>query len=61
MANISITYPESGLVVSVSIINQTTGIEDFSGIASEILTTKNYVFNFAEVANTNYTAVLTVP
>jgi len=60
MSKISLSYPESWLSVSVSVINHTTLVEDFSGIATEVLTTKNYIFSFTEVVWTDYTYIASV-
>ncbi len=60
MAKISLTYPESWLTVKISILNQKTGVEDFSGIANEIGRSKTYVFAFNEFADADYTYIATV-
>lgn len=36
MAQISFTYPATGLIISVSVTNKTTNIVDFIGNAIEI-------------------------
>lgn len=38
MASITISFPESGLLVDISVINRATGSLDFSGIMENIPT-----------------------
>ena len=59
MSKISIAYPESGLSPVISIINVTTEVQDFSGVMTEIATTKVYVYEFTEVASTDYVYTIT--
>lgn len=58
MSKISITYPESWLNPTISVVNTTTNIEDFSGVMSEVWTTKVYIYEFTEVVNTDYVYVI---
>lgn len=59
MSKISITYPESWLNPSISIINRTTEVEAFNWIMTEVWTTKVYIYEFTEIANTDYVYVIT--
>lgn len=59
MAKISIAYPETWLSPSISVVNTTTNIEDFSGVMTEVWTTKVYIYEFTEVVNTDYAYVIT--
>ena len=54
MSKISISYPESGLTPSISVINTTTEVVDFSGTMTEVGTSKVYIYDFTEGANTDY-------
>lgn len=54
MHKISITYPQSWLSPTISIVNKTTGIEDFSWNMVEIGTTKSYWYEFTEVKDVDY-------
>jgi len=60
MANITISYPESGLTIAISVRNMATGSLDFSGTMTNIPTlpdiwpTNSYKFDFIEVADTDY-------
>ena len=59
MAQISFTYPTTGLTISVSVTNKTTNIVDFIGNAIEVGTTWVYVYTFTEAATTDYAYVAT--
>lgn len=67
MASITISFPESGLLVDISVRNRATGSLDFSGIMENIPTlpdiwpTKLYTFEFTEVADTDYIFTATAP
>lgn len=58
MAKIVLTYPESWLTVNVTVYEWDTVA--FSGIADEVLTTKNYVYEFTEEQWVDYTYTATV-
>ena len=59
MAQISFTYPATGLTISVTVTNKTTNIVDFIGNAIEIGSTWVYVYTFTEAATTDYAYVAT--
>lgn len=60
MDKITLTYPTSGLVVSLVLTNTTTEVVDFSWVANEIGTTGVYVYSFTGAASTDYAYVATV-
>lgn len=60
MSKISLTYPDTWLIISISVKNRDTWTEVFSWTMTEIGTTKVYIYDFTEVANTDYVYVATV-
>ena len=60
MAKISITYPESWLNPTISVVNKTTGLVDFSWTMTEVWTTKSYWYEFSDVAKTDYVFTISV-
>ena len=60
MATIVVVFPQSWLSWTISVVNMATEVEDFSGVINEIWTTKTYKYEFVEVANTDYSFVVSV-
>lgn len=61
MAKVTITYPDSWLIVSINVWNRDTNSLDFTWTCVENLTTGTYDYDFTEVANTDYIYVATTP
>lgn len=59
MAKISLSYPDTWLIISISVKNRDTWTEDFSGTMTEVGITREYKYDFTEVANTDYVYVAT--
>lgn len=58
---ITVAYPQSWLSWTISVINMTTEVEDFSGAMVEVGTTKLYKYEFTEVAWESYVFTITMP
>ena len=60
MAIITISYPESWLSWTVSVVNLSTAVQDFSWSLTEVWTTKLYKYEFTEVSWQSYAYTITV-
>lgn len=58
---ITVAYPQSWLSWTISVINMTTEVEDFSGAMVEVGTTKLYKYEFTEVSWESYVYTVTMP
>ena len=61
MSLITVAYPESWLSWTISVVNMTTEVEDFSGAMVEVGTTKLYKYEFTEVAWESYVFTVSFP
>lgn len=61
MASISLIYPSSGLSITVSVVNKTTNLVNFTWLATEVADTGVYEYVFTEAADTDYAYIAVTP
>lgn len=59
MAKVSLSYPDTWLTISISVLDRATAIVSFTWTMTEVDSTRVYKYDFTEVANTDYVYVAT--
>jgi hypothetical protein len=60
MASIALTYPESWLSISIVVYKLPWATLDNSGVATEVLSTKEYIYTFTDDGTSSYSYVASV-